>query len=69
MGRSAASGPADCSAASSAPAPKTVGLTIPVGAKVIDNRATATLADVKAGQRVVVIQAPKVAAVLARDTP
>ncbi|MGA9860096.1 MAG: hypothetical protein WBQ18_19680 [Solirubrobacteraceae bacterium] len=38
---------------------KTVTLTIPAGAKVRDNRQAATLSDLKAGQRVLVLQGPK----------
>jgi hypothetical protein len=38
---------------------KTVTLTIPANAIVRDNRSTATLSEVKAGQRVMVVQAPK----------
>ena len=38
---------------------KTVTLTIPANAVIRDNRSPATLADVKAGQRVLVVQAPK----------
>ena len=45
---------------------KTVTLTIPSGARVRDDRHTATLADLKAGQRVTVIQAPKQTYVIAR---
>jgi hypothetical protein len=45
---------------------KTVTLTIPAGARVRDNRQKASLSDVKAGQRVIVIQAPKRTLVIAR---
>ena len=38
---------------------KTVTLTIPSTARVRDNRQMATLSDLKAGQRVIVVQAPK----------
>ena len=38
---------------------KTVTLTIPANAKVRDNKQTAQLSDVKAGQRVLVVQGPK----------
>jgi hypothetical protein len=46
---------------------KTVTLTIPAGARIRDNRHTATLADVKAGQRVLVVQAPTRTYVVAHD--
>jgi hypothetical protein len=45
---------------------KTVTLTIPANAKVRDNKQTAQLSDLKAGQRVVVVQGPKNARVVAR---
>ncbi len=45
---------------------KTVTLTIPSNAGVRDDRHPATLADVKAGQRATVIQAPKRTVVIAR---
>jgi hypothetical protein len=45
---------------------KTVTLTIPANALVRDDRQTATLSDLKPGQRVVVIQAPKRTLVVAR---
>jgi hypothetical protein len=45
---------------------KTVTLTIPTTANVRDNRHTAALADLKAGQRVIVVQAPKRTLVVAR---
>jgi hypothetical protein len=45
---------------------KTVTLTIPAGARVRDNRQKASLSDVKPGQRVIVIQAPKRTLVIAR---
>lgn len=48
---------------------KTVTLTIPASARVRDNRKPATLADVKPGQRAVVIQAPKRTLVIARSAP
>jgi hypothetical protein len=38
---------------------KTVTLTIPANAVVRDNRSQATLSDIRAGQRVIVVQAPK----------
>lgn len=38
---------------------KTVTLTIPADARIRDNRQTATMSDLKVGQRVVVLQAPK----------
>ena len=44
---------------------KTVTLTIPSTARVRDNRRRATLSDVKAGQRVIVVQAPKQTFVIA----
>ena len=44
---------------------KTVTLTIPSTARVRDNRQKATLSDVKAGQRVIVVQAPKQTFVIA----
>ena len=44
---------------------KTVTLTIPANARVRDNRQKATLAQVKPGQRVIVVTAPKRAFVLA----
>jgi hypothetical protein len=46
---------------------KTVTLTIPAGAQVRDNHHAATLADVRAGQRVKVIQAPGKTYVIAHD--
>jgi hypothetical protein len=46
---------------------KTVTLTIPSTAKVRDNRRPATLSDVTAGQRVVVVVAPKQSYVIARN--
>ena len=46
---------------------KTVTLTIPTGARVRDNRHAATLADLKAGQRVLVIQGPTNTYVIAHD--
>jgi hypothetical protein len=45
----------------------TVTLTIPTNARVRDNRANATLADVKAGQHVLVLQGPKRTLVIARN--
>jgi hypothetical protein len=48
---------------------KTVTLTIPADARVRDNHRTATLADVKPGQRAAVIQAPKRTLVIARTAP
>jgi hypothetical protein len=45
---------------------KTVTVTVPAGAVVRDNRQTATLSDVKAGQRVLVLTAPKRTYVIAR---
>ena len=45
---------------------KTVTLTVPASAGVRDNRQKATLADVKAGQRVLVLTAPKRTYVIAR---
>jgi hypothetical protein len=45
---------------------KTVTLTIPTTAIVRDDRQKATLADVKPGQRVIVVQAPKRTLVVAR---
>ena len=45
---------------------KTVTLTIPVDARVRDDRQKATLSDVKAGQRVLVLTAPKQTFVIAR---
>jgi hypothetical protein len=44
---------------------KTVTLTIPSTARVRDNRQKATLSDLKAGQRVIVVQAPKQTFVIA----
>jgi hypothetical protein len=44
---------------------KTVTLTIPSTARVRDNRQQATLSDLKAGQRVIVVQAPKQTFVIA----
>ncbi len=46
---------------------KTVTLTVPAGAKVRDNRQAASLAQLRAGQRVAVVQAPKRTLVIARD--
>lgn len=46
---------------------KTVTLTIPAAAKVRDDRQKATLATVKPGQRVIVVQAPKRTFVLAHN--
>ncbi len=45
---------------------KTVTLTIPANAKVRDNKKLASLADVKAGQRAMVVQAPRHTWVIAR---
>jgi hypothetical protein len=45
---------------------KTVTVTIPADAVVRDNRQTASLSDVKAGQRVIVVTAPKRTYVIAR---
>jgi GTPase involved in cell partitioning and DNA repair len=45
---------------------KTVTVTVPAGAVVRDNRQKATLSDVKAGQRVLVVTAPKRTYVIAR---
>jgi predicted transglutaminase-like cysteine proteinase len=45
---------------------KTVTVTVPTGAVVRDNRQKATLSDVKAGQRVLVLTAPKHTYVIAR---
>lgn len=45
---------------------KTVTLTIPANARVRDDRQQATLSDVKAGQRVLVLTAPKQTFVIAR---
>lgn len=45
---------------------RVVTLTIPATAKVRDNRQTATLASVKPGQRVVVVQGPHATRVIAR---
>lgn len=45
---------------------KTVSLTIPADARVRDNRQKASLSDVMAGQRVIVIQAPNRTLVIAR---
>ncbi|HEY1714418.1 MAG TPA: hypothetical protein VGG07_16065 [Solirubrobacteraceae bacterium] len=45
---------------------KTVTVTVPAGAVVRDNRQHATLSDVKAGQRVLVLTAPKRTYVIAR---
>lgn len=45
---------------------KTVTLTIPSSARVRDNRHKATLSDVKAGQRVIVLSAPQTTFVIAR---
>lgn len=46
---------------------KTVTLTIPANARVRDDRQKATLSDVKAGQRVLVLTAPKQTFVIARS--
>ena len=46
---------------------KTVTVTVPGGALVRDNRQKATLSDVKAGQRVLVLTAPKRTYVIARS--
>jgi hypothetical protein len=46
---------------------KTVTLTIPATARVRDDRQKATLSDVKAGQRVLVLTAPKQTFVIARS--
>jgi hypothetical protein len=46
---------------------KTVTLTIPANARVRDNGSKATLADVKVGQRALVVQGPKQVLVRARD--
>ena len=48
---------------------KSVNLTIPASARVRDNGKKATLADLKQGQRAVVIQAPKWTVVIARTAP
>jgi hypothetical protein len=48
---------------------KTVTLTIPANARVRDDRHKATLSDVKAGQRVLVLTAPKQTFVIARSAP
>ena len=45
---------------------KTVTVTIPAGAVVRDNRQKATLSDVRAGQRVLILTAPKRTYVIAR---
>ena len=45
---------------------KTVTVTVPAGAMVRDNRQTATLSDVKPGQRALVLTAPKRTYVIAR---
>ena len=45
---------------------KTVTVTIPAGAVIRDNRQKASLSDVKAGQRVLVLTAPKRTYVIAR---
>ncbi|HXD66103.1 MAG TPA: hypothetical protein VNV17_15885 [Solirubrobacteraceae bacterium] len=45
---------------------KTVSVTVPAGAVVRDNRQKATLSDVKAGQRVLVLTTPKRTYVIAR---
>ncbi len=45
---------------------KTVSVTVPAGAVIRDNRQKATLSDVKAGQRVLVLTAPKRTYVIAR---
>jgi hypothetical protein len=45
---------------------RTVSVTVPAGAVVRDNRQNATLSDVKAGQRVLVLTAPKRTYVIAR---
>jgi hypothetical protein len=54
---------------SKGPAYKTVTVTIPTTARVRDSGHKATLADVKPGQRVVIIQAAKRTFVIARSTP
>lgn len=46
---------------------KTVTLTVPAGAKVRDNGQAASLAQLRAGQRVAVVQAPKRTLVIARE--
>jgi hypothetical protein len=46
---------------------KTLTLTIPSGARVRDNGQKAALADVKPGQRAMVVQGPKQTSVIARD--
>jgi hypothetical protein len=46
---------------------KTVTLTIPATAHVRDNGSKATLADLKSGQRAIVVQGPKRTLVVARD--
>jgi hypothetical protein len=46
---------------------KTLTLTIPAGARVRDNGHQATLADLKPGQRAMVVQGPKQTSVIARD--
>ena len=46
---------------------KTVTLTVPAGAKVRDNGKAASLSQLRAGQRVAVVQAPKRTLVSARD--
>lgn len=46
---------------------RTVTLTIPAGARVRDNGKSATLADLKSGQRVLVVHGPKRTLVIARD--
>lgn len=46
---------------------KTVTLTIPATARVRDNGSKATLADLKSGQRAIVVQGPKRTLVVARD--
>lgn len=46
---------------------KTVTLTIPANARVRDDRQSATLANLKPGQRAVVLQAPKRTLVIAHD--
>jgi len=46
---------------------KTLTLTVPAGAKVRDNGQVASLGQLRAGQRVAVVQAPKRTVVIARD--
>lgn len=49
------------------PSVRTVTLTIPASARIRDDRLKATLADLKAGQRVMVVQAPRRTLVVARS--